>query len=825
MAGRSSASGGEGPIAGPRRPIPDGASGRSSRDSASRQTADEDLRIGPYDVFKRLVDAPGASMVEARDRSGQQWLLQLAHCRPARSSGEEPDWRDYERMISVATQHLSTDPDVKVYAHGAVERPGGAHILYWALDWNDDARHLGRGASQIRSVHQLIISAMSLLKRLDQRHERGRLEPLVSEDLLIVKPSGETFVAGVPIHLPLEWLAEDMLPARLAPEERQAREPGRAGDLWRLGMALKELAKGLSDAPEELGTIFDGLGDPDPKTRLATGDALIELQLLDTTLEQEHGDSGPDHTFSGPLDSGGEAHGLEQKTELLPIASMTPASRRMLMLRKLAAAPTLANVNLRVKDGAPGGVPPPSKSSGDMLAFGEAVTAQHVMPAERGSGDRDSRRAQAVLPETAAGESGNVTWLDIPMEAPRDYGDPVSAIIDAVTPVYTNPSRRNAWDEANRRTQPPAPDPKAKGTLVGLRTMGPKGTVVGVRPLGARFRIVSIRALGAAEPRPEPPDGEPSPNQPAPELEEARSFEGRPSPEGRTNLRDRTEQDEERPDAPRPIERDAPGEPDLPEDQPPPPRPRRRRFAVDAVAVLLLSVLFGLAFQRLVPFASSKYEQGTRPISPTTEVRLDVSPSEALVVAEDDGTVLGKTPLTFLLPSEPPTAVLIAAKGFEPQRIVLPERGRISSALLPLDKPAPCSIDLRVPDNVRLEGVGGEFEAGGKVYKIPGAIVLRDMRKKGAWLVRCPSLGGTTVQTLATRPPIKRIELNITAPTDGTAYARDEKLGHTPIRLFIEGGFAPVKIELDRGGSAERWVPLFTDTSLEMPQPSPPGEK
>src|SRR5262245_17633254 len=85
-------------------------------------SGDDDQRVGPYDVFKVLTDAPGAKMLEARDAAGQQRLLQLAHVRAPRHGETTRHQLDYLRLVADRTKEMQGDPEVRVLAHGAVER-------------------------------------------------------------------------------------------------------------------------------------------------------------------------------------------------------------------------------------------------------------------------------------------------------------------------------------------------------------------------------------------------------------------------------------------------------------------------------------------------------------------------------------------------------------------------------------------------------------------------------------------------------------------------------------------------------------------------------
>src|SRR5215208_1760096 len=71
----------------------------------------DELKVGPYEVFKILADAPGAKMLEARDAAGQQRLLQLAHIRAPREGESAKEQLEYLKSIALHTQALQGDPE------------------------------------------------------------------------------------------------------------------------------------------------------------------------------------------------------------------------------------------------------------------------------------------------------------------------------------------------------------------------------------------------------------------------------------------------------------------------------------------------------------------------------------------------------------------------------------------------------------------------------------------------------------------------------------------------------------------------------------------
>jgi hypothetical protein len=914
-------------------PSPHGVFGEVSVSAKVRSLSDADLRIGPFELIKTLVDAPGSSFVEGRDSEARQWLIQVAALRAPRDDNATTAIRDYIQMIDVATKHLANDPDIKLEAHGAIKRSDGKTALYWALPWPEDAYRLGHAKAYIASLEDLTSIARSLLVRMASRHDRGRLEPLLSEQLIIVRSKGGAELVGIPIHLPLGELAEEMVPARLAPEERVSREPGLSGDLWRLGMALKELAKSVEGLPPAFTRLLEKLTHSNVESRIETPrDALAELVRLgsgheertkvsvpektvqldkpvlpaegtiaadglglahsedtedssgsagrDATAESEPAD-GDDTLDDKTLALGGESG--EQDTIAIPIPKSSPkenptiedmktiaekdlgdqvraalkrkqarseAAERAETIKKIAASPTVAEPNvvaekrrrMAQKSGAEGEVgprpePPPrasppsiaelkarlearARAEEDLKTLADKPTARSLLGGDtlvdnrvpeslrhREPSDVDLANMQTIVPAKRA------NTFELPMLKPDD--DPARAVLSAISDESRAPPRDTVWDQAKARTSPKPSGPPArgpKGTVMGLRPLGPQGTVVGVRPLGAQFRIVSIRNEAA--------DGDDSPPQLTadPKSQDPRLFmpsiEDMPAesrlalPEGR---------------------REPPIDPANAStvDAPPPPEVVReveiaepwRRYVVDVLAVIICSVALAFVFHRFWPAPSTPKESVLRRINDTMEVRLDVTPPEAIVVAEESGRILGGPPLTFLLPPGSQTAVLIAAKNFEPQRIVLPDRGQVSTSLLPLEYHDPCDVDLRVPPGVVLEPMGGTFEVT-KMYKIPSALVLRSLNGNGAWLVRCPLFGGSDAQTLPARSPKSRITLSVTEPKDSAVYVDDKNLGAAPVETSTGGGF--FKLQVGEGDAAvTRWLPAFEDTDVRLAKPKP----
>lgn len=212
--------------------------------------------------------------------------------------------------------------------------------------------------------------------------------------------------------------------------------------------------------------------------------------------------------------------------------------------------------------------------------------------------------------------------------------------------------------------------------------------------------------------------------------------------------------------------------------------------------------------------------------TPANEVLLQASPASAVVVGEGDGRPLGRTPMRFLVPPGMDAAILVAADGHEPQRVALPVRGRIRTDLVPLDKAAPCEMTLAMKDPMDLEGVAADVRPAGSRHSVPGAAVVRAKGRPGAWLVRCPRLGGTDPQALTRRPPVQVARLSIVGPSNATVYVDDKEIGVTPVAVEVQTGFRKVTVEKlsESSEKTERWVPVFGETKVRMPRPRGEGQ-
>jgi hypothetical protein len=903
-------------------PIPDAETiapiGPIHRDqSTTVPIADEEAKVGPYDIFKVLVDAPGAKMLEARDAAGQQRLLQLVHVRAPRSEETTKDQLAYLKQIADRTEEAQNDPEVRVLAHGSVERSDGSQLLYWTLPWREGATRLGHAAAHIQSLAHLCAVAMSLVDRTRERHEKGLVDPLLTEDLVIIRPGAGASVAGVPIHIPGEWLTDDMLRARFAPEETLRKEPAKSGDLWRLGLTLRGIGKELGELPASMRRVFDALADPDPALRMASAsEAASELQKLQGQFQaSERQEAGLAPTpkpidISMPEETWPEGKMVpinpkrEEPQRELPLASMRSVLTADTGMVKMSEAQTMLDMR-----------PPPevrTKAATNLEAIRKRMEAFEGSPNdtlvdvdppafERYADAKIDDIGRASFPGGAALPSVKVKFLD-PVEGPDSQ-----ETIDGPPPNAQQAKlNKSAWDRAKQRADARSAGFEIKGpmgpnnTLVGLRRIGPGGTLVGAKPIakavaaqleagteiaappGRQLAAGSAPGVHIPQPPAHPqyvPPAQHIPQQHTPieqralltSADAARARAEPPAigaqpgkaglpaatnqswpndvralaPRGNVSMAAMSQEDEHKPPTLVGVPslrfrgRDGAGEeaqvvyPIDPAQDPanaptakeppasdPKPKSATGRLLLHSVMIAAASGLLTFAAVKILPrFREKPRIELVREITPLGDVSLETIPRDAIVVTEDDGRILGPAPLGFLVPAKTAIPVLITAKGFEPQRLLLPARGRVNVALLPLQETAtPCEVELRIPPNVTLEAVGNPAAQLGPRSKIPGAVLARGVDGGGAWILLCPDLGGSLTQILPERIAPKSTTIDLLEPSPGVAYVEGEHIGKIPVKKTISSGFKVVRIELD-GMSLERWVPIFTDTILRMPVP------
>jgi hypothetical protein len=239
--------------------------------------------------------------------------------------------------------------------------------------------------------------------------------------------------------------------------------------------------------------------------------------------------------------------------------------------------------------------------------------------------------------------------------------------------------------------------------------------------------------------------------------------------------------------------------------------------------VLALLVIFGLF--AAIARSGDKSRNGGSSVEmleapPTNELVLESDPPGATVVAESDGAILGKTPLSFLVTRGSDPNVLLTLPGHEPIKMSLPERGAVRARLMPLDV-SPCRVELTALAGAKLEGVG--FDIGGEDATIPGAGIVRAAEgpSRGAHLVLCPSLGGPESRVLDFAPLKGQATVRITTPAGAAAFLDGDPIGKVPTVAKAKRSFARIRVDGTSGMSEERIVPTARDVEVRMPTPKP----
>lgn len=623
--------------------------------------------IGPFQLIAELSRAPTVIFVEARDRDDRRVILQLARLRAAKSPIETVERHYFEKRVAEATALEAEDSELGLIAHGAVDRSDGSRVLYWALPWRDEARGLGRRLSRPLSGVELCDIGIALAQRLAKRHERGRTDPLLSEQSVLVLGLGRAEVAGAPIYLHFDWLDAEMLPVRLAPEESMTLQLRPAGDLWRLGHALEALAIANGDVPPPLSRCLAMLMRTDPMDRsLRATEVIVELEAARAELQASEG------------------------------------------LKAFCASETT-----------------------QLGALGVEAVSTLILNATA-----DSTRVEATY--IPADVDVAVTEIVEPTFTP----EPV--IADTIKTSAREATNVRVWSEMS---------PAMKRELEDSVLEGP--TVI-------RTTVLQIR----------PPEPAPQPQALAPLIEASNSREL--DPELRAALPSRTV-----------------------------------RYAVIAGLFVLAVCGVLVSLYRAMPV-----EHYGVFVTSNDEVLLEVSPEGAMVIAELDGRVLGNAPVSFIIAPNVERAVLVMKDGFEPQRIVLPDRGRVHTKLSPIAEQSGCLVAIDAPRGANLEGIGGDI-GGPERYAIRGSAVVRGRpgsNVAGAWLVRCPSSSNAPSIALKARARIDAHALRISSHQGVPVYADGVMAGS---ETRVGGAFTQLRMDLATG-SVERWLATDSDTNVDL---------
>lgn len=730
--------------------------------------------LGNFERGTPLTIAPGVRLCEGRWKvSGEgdtPVLLQLANLKPAETDADRAVRRDYVDKIASATENLARDPDMKLLSHGAFEEPDGGITLLWALPWSKECEQLRQGPAKVSSSEELLSVARALTERMARRHSRGRLDPLLSAEL-IVMDGGEPKVIGFPIHLPAGWVREDTPDAPWAPEERNLQAPHEAGDQWRVGQALIAMAQGVQLKPD-VEALLERMTDGYPNERYANaGEVLAILNKIGASTVKP-----VKETLDSPLS--------QDQREALRTARQQVRERR-----DLSSQPTLVDM---------------PQGGSDDLAQKPRVTD----PSSRRTVWDTSRPSDADA-KSSTGPKGTMVGVRI-IDDPtglRPAVEPESLSVPTVEPG--GPS----WN----RPPAPAPDYPAGG-YPPQPGYPPPGYPQPGYP----------QPYGGYPQQPYPQPGYPPPGYPQQQPGYPQPQSGYPQPQGQAQA----------PGLPQPLLDSGSEEggvsPVLPvEDEVA--QPSHVAQVVVAGLVGLVALIVGLLLSPLVlPILTNTTSAGlavgeaeSNPdlatVESFNELKLEASPADAVIVSED-GQVLGKAPMTFMIPNNSQRAVLVTAPRHQPMRVQLPIRGQLKVTLAPVsEEERACKLQLDLAGGGGpLKGIATddiETEQKDLYGVLAGAVVATD---SGAWIVRCPKYGGAPRQLLPARPTRPAaVELNVLTPTQAKLSLNNQEQGQVPFGGQVEPGFTFVQTSSLLGGVVERMVPVFRDTNLRMPQPLP----
>ncbi len=780
-------------------------------------------QVGPYQVSNILSRGPGVWLAAGRDASQKKVLLQLSRCRAAGSPEQEGSRADFLRSITAATEHMTQDPEVEVLGHGVDERNDGTAVIYWALPWVPEADKVGRAGDIIRNADQLIAASTGLLERVIDRHKRGRLEPLLAPEFVALRPAGGGKLLGIPVFLPSQWLAEPVQKTRLAPEEQGVQEPRRAGDLWRVGEAIRILGSRAVGKPAGWISYIDRLTDPDPMRRIGSAnEALVELESLQGTL------AGDQHQLREERDrqlatmNASAATVIDNRVSSGE-ASLPPEHTEGSEERTLADVPVSA---LRKQSRAASEQPTMDGSASSLRSKGSDesptlwVTRDEVAKA---AGMQPDPPTEAALPAPSSedlsprGPKGTVVGVRLPQDDRMALIGADGKVVGGVNlPTRDQVQNAQVTNEAGGAHRVPSElqnQPVANPGNLPVKAFGPGGTVasplppIGAAPLQPQVQEQAPPAVVPQQQLAPPPPV--VPHQPAPQAAShpgVAAAQQLPAAHSNASSIEGVKQE-------------------VLESL----KPKRMRLTI--VMLILLAVAAGAVVQLLKPkkttslsAISSSEVVGTESqlITAWNDVVLEVVPSSAVVVGEQDGRILGKSPLRLLVPKKGQVAVLVTAPGYEPVRLILPSRGRLTVNLADTAGVRKCPVEVIAPGKA-LAAVGyPEVKPTKNNYQIPGAVVMRSVEGHGAWLVRCVTYGGQKQHRFVSRRKHKKVELKVSRPELAAILIDSDGIGDSPVARQVKAGFIKVRAETKDGAFSERWVPAFVDTNLGMPRPSKP---
>ncbi|MEO1230686.1 MAG: hypothetical protein AAFZ18_17455, partial [Myxococcota bacterium] len=649
--------------------------------------------MGEARVEALLVEAPGAWLFRAREPSGRRALVQVAPL--ADASDEDPPFAERLRFIEAVTEQVGSDLEVEIEDHGFLPSGQGGGALYWRAPWTGAAERIGQ--TRLESAQGLLTAASSLFERLVARHARGRVDPLLHAALVVPRTGGADLV-GIPVSAPATWLAPGFPAPPLAPEERATGEARSLGDVWRLGEALRVFSGGITDRPDGFEAWLDQLTDPDPNHRVSS--AREALQTL-----RSFRDEGRTATFSVP-----QSDALRQvkgpRETLVDEDGLLPVPRERHVAEEAPPNPGPASELPKPRATGPDEAPTMwmhreqltqarKEAAANLQPTGPKGTVVGVRLAGEGEAARgDGRRAPPtrVFDDPASGPSAR---------AGVGGGDVGSADPSGSPGLPRGPGGTVAAQ--------PLPTPASlRGAQLGY---GPQGTVAAEPiPAGIAARAPRPEALGygpggtvAGDLRAIPRSGS---GIGAPLVGFERSAPVHPPPSSASE----------------------------PARAAPPPPKSAGPLAFTVIALALLAVAAAVVVQLLKPVVeeaptasplptetASNGNSGRRiELTPWNDVLLETVPADAHVIGERDGSDLGASPVRLLVPEGQEVAVLVTAEGYEPVRLVLPSRGRVTVHLTSTEGVIDCPVELSAPGPLEVVGMGLTGENGR--YKIPGAV-------------------------------------------------------------------------------------------------------
>lgn len=705
------------------------------------------LLIGQYQLVGELGRAPTALLVEARDPDGKPVILQIARLRAAHSPIEKVERHYFEQRVAEATALEAADHELGLLAHGAADRPDGSRVLFWALPWREEARDLIHPDRRLRAPRRLCQIGIALAHRLAKRHSYGRMDPLLSEQSILILRSGGADVIGAPIFLASEWLDPDLAPVRLAPEEAVNLTPRPTGDLWRLGTALQAMAMAYGEVPEPLAMCLQSFLRTDPAQRvLRATEAIVELEAVHAALSPHDasidpiviaetakiGALGPDAVNSLLLNASADSTRLQ--ATYIP-SEVDVARTELDRAQAILPDPPSRDRIAELASGGPTEVETPADLQATELGAPALKRREEASPTRLFVHDRTDK--EEIVAPSIEHDATSSTLQDTPL----------AQLIEQER-ALASPSEVRAWSEIS---------PALRRELA--------SNTAAATPLP--------RAIPLVAPRPRTEEYYPPPRAPRMDLKALKADELDTA-----------------------IKKAAL------------PSPIWRRAALAGFAAL------ALAGAGLLAYTVWPREEPRVQVSSADEVELVVTPDSALVIAELDGRMLGKTPMIFLVAPNVERAVMVYREGYEPQRIMLPERGRVHIELRPIEKREPCSVELSAPRGTQLEGVGAELN-GFEHHSIPGAAVVRAKaggRAQGAWLVRCPPDGRSNAIELKSRARSELHTIELISPQGVPVYADGIMAG---AQTKVSGAFAELRMEIG-GRSIERWLATDSDATVQL---------